>query len=95
MKKLVDMTSKRLAEILTQHGIHNRDWPAIKALVFYGKRTTDKLRYRLRHVGNYKRCRKAIMTELSESYFKEMGITFPPPDYKAPCSYASLCCKAS
>ena len=84
MKKLVDMTGNRLAEILTQHGIHKRDWPAIKGLVFYGKRITDRFRYRLRHVCNYKRCLKAIMTELSETYYKEMGITFPPPDYQCP-----------
>ncbi len=84
MKKLVDMTGKRLAAILAQHGIDKGDWPGVKALVFYGKRPTDELRHRLKHVGNYKRCLKAILRELSEEYYKSAGITFPPPDYKAP-----------
>ena len=90
MKKKVDMTSKRLAAILTQHGIDKGDCPAIKGLVFYGKPLADELRYRLKHVGNYKRCLKAILTELSEAYYKAMGIKFPPPDYQCPtCRKAS------
>ena len=84
MKKKVDMTSKRLAAILTQHGIDKGDLPGIKALVFYGNRPADELRYRLKHVGNYKRCLKAILTELSEAYYREVGIKFPPPDYQPP-----------
>ena len=86
MKKKVDMTSKRLAAILTQHGIDKGDCPAIEALVFYGKRPADELRYRLKHVGNYKRCLKAILTELSEAYYKAMGIKFPPPDWQCPAN---------
>src|SRR3990172_3460779 len=89
MKKMVDMTSKRLAAILTQHGIDNGDCPAIKALVFYGKRPADELRYRLKHVGNYKRCLKAILTELSEAYYKAMGIEFPPANWQPGCRKAS------
>ncbi len=41
MKKLVDMTGKRLTTILAQHAIDKGDCPAIKALVFYGKRPAD------------------------------------------------------
>lgn len=82
MKKVVDMTGKRLAAILTQHAIDKGDWPGIKGLVFYGKRHTDELHYRLKHVGNYKRCLKAILTELSEEHYKAMGISFPPPNYQ-------------
>jgi hypothetical protein len=84
MKKLVDMTGKRLAAILTQHAIDKGDWPGIRGLVFYGKPLADELRYRLKHVGNYKRCLKAILTELSEAYYRETGIKFPPPDYQPP-----------
>ncbi len=84
MKKLVDMTGKRLTAILAQHAIDKGDWPGIKELVFYGKPPADELRYRLKHVGNYKRCLKAILTELSEAYYKAMGIKFPPPDYQCP-----------
>ena len=89
MKKKVDMTAKRLAAILTQFGIDKGDCPAIKALVFYGKPPADELRYRLNHVGNYERCLKAILTELSEAYYKAMGIKFPPPDYQSPTRKAS------
>ena len=84
MKKLVDMTGKRLTAILAQHSIDKGDCPAIKGLVFYGKPPADELRYRLKHVGNYKRCLKAILTGLSEAYYKAMGIKFPPPDYQPP-----------
>ena len=84
MRKLVDMTGNRLAAILAQHGIDKGDWSGVKALVFYGKRPTDELHYRLNHVDNYKRCLKAILRELSEEYYREKGIMFPPPDYKAP-----------
>ena len=89
MKKKVDMTSKRLAAILTQHAIDKGDWPGIKGLVFYGKRPADELRYRLKHVGNYKRCLKAILTELSQEYYNAMGIKFPPPDWQPGCRKVS------
>ncbi len=84
MKKKVDMTSKRLAAILTEHAIDKSDWAGIKALVFYGKRPADDLLYRLKRVRNYARCLNAILTELSEAYYKAMGIKFPPPDYQCP-----------
>jgi hypothetical protein len=89
MKKKVDMTSKRLAAILTQHGIDKGYWPGMKALVFYGKRPADELRYRLKHVGNYVACLKAILTELSEAYWRETGIKFPPKDWQPACRKAS------
>jgi hypothetical protein len=82
MKKKVDMSSKPLRELVTQFALEEGDWPGIKALVFYGKRPADGLRYRLKHVGNYKRCLKAIVTELSDAYYKAMGIKFPPPDWQ-------------
>lgn len=89
MKKKVDMSSKRLGAILTQHGIDKGYWPGMKALVFYGKRPADELRYRLKHVGNYVACLKAILTELSEAYYKAMGIKFPPKDWQPACRKAS------
>ena len=94
MKKKVDMSSKRLVAILTQHAIDRELWAAWKALVFYGKRPSkvlnnDELTYRFYHSRNYKRCFNAIMTELSEAYWKAMGIKFPPKDWQPSCRKAS------
>ena len=81
MKK-VDMSSKRLEAILKQHAIDKRYWPEMKALVFYGKRPGSALLRRLRNFGNYVECFNSIVTELSEAYWRETGIKFPPPDWQ-------------
>jgi hypothetical protein len=92
MKKKVEMSAKRLSAILTQFAIDRELWAAWKALVFYGKRPSkvlsDELTYRFYNHPNYRKCLKAILTEVSEAYYKAMGIRFPPPEYQAPHGYA-------
>ena len=36
---------------------------------------------------NYKRAYHAILTAISEVYWREMGITFPPKDWQVPKGY--------
>lgn len=42
---------------------------------------------RLFECGNYKRAYKAVLTAMSEAYYREMGITFPPKGYQVPKGY--------
>jgi len=87
MRNKTSMTRKQLEAILKQHAIDRELWPAWKALVFYGKRPSkvlksDELTYRFWHGRAYKKCFNAIVTELSEAYYKAMGIRFPPKDWQ-------------
>ena len=91
MKRLANIPNKRLEQTLVQHGIERADWHECKQLVIYGAKISPDLKHRLNHVGNYKAWMNEILRELSKSCSHK----FPPPDYKAPCSYQSLCCKAS
>lgn len=36
---------------------------------------------------NYKRAYKALLTAMSDAYYQEMGIKFPPKDYQVPKDY--------
>ena len=42
--------------------------------------------------GQYGAFMGEVMSALSAPFLAEHR--FPPPDYKSPCSYESLCCKA-
>ncbi len=90
MKKLANIPNKRLEETFRQHGIDRQDWEECKRLVIYGASINPELKHRLNHIGNYKVWLGTILAELS----KGIKHRFPPPDYKATCSYESLCCKA-
>ena len=92
MKNKTSMNRKQLEAILKRHAIDRELWAAWKALVFYGKRPSkvlsDELTYRFYHDRNYKKCFNTILTELSEAYWKEMGIKFPPKDWQPGCRKA-------
>ena len=91
MKKLANIPNKRLEAMLVQHGIEREHWQECKRLVLYGATISSELKRRLNHVSNYKAWMNEILRELSKS----LPFKFPPPDYKASCSYQSLCGKAS
>ena len=97
-KATVVMSSARLTAILKEQGIPRELWRGWKALV-NGKSVYrvlgEVLAYRFYHDRKYRKCFNAIIGEISAAYLKEVGISFPPPEYQAPCSYESLCCKAS
>ena len=87
----VNITTGDLEAILRQHEIPAREWGQWSALVFQGKRPSKELIHRVHRVPNYIAALKSILIELS----KQCKHKFPPPDYKSPCSYESLRCKAS
>ena len=87
----VNMTTGDLETILRQHEIPAREWGEWSALVFQSKRPSKELIHRVHRVPNYIAALKSILIELS----KESKHKFPPPDFKSPCSYESLRCKAS
>ena len=87
----VNMTTGDLEAILRQHEIPAREWGQWSALVFQSKRPSKELIHRVHRVPNYIAALKSILIELS----KQCKHKFPPPDYKSPCSYESLRCKAS
>jgi hypothetical protein len=68
------MSNATLESILTQHAIASRDWPAMRALVFDGKRPSNTLRRRLRDASNYAGALQSILIELS----KQVKHKFPP-----------------
>lgn len=87
MRKKVSMSSKRLVAILTQYRIDPELWEAWKGLVFYGKSPrrmlkSDTLTYRFYHGRQYRKCFNAIVAEISEAYYRESGIKFPPADWQ-------------
>ena len=87
----VNMTTGDLEAILRQHEIPAREWGQWSALVFQHQRPSKELIHRVHRVPNYIAALKSILIELS----KQCKHKVPPPDYKSPCSYESLRCKAS
>ena len=80
--KKAHVSEATLEAIFTEHKIPAFYWEELKALIHYGDRPQADLVHRLNHVGNYKACMKAILTVLSEAYYKESGIRFPPPGWQ-------------
>ena len=70
-----------------KHRLAARDVPALESLVYQGVAPSDTLRHKLRKTANYAACLKAILQAMSEAYFKEKGIRFPPASYKVPRGY--------
>ena len=87
----VNITTGDLEAILRQHEIPAREWGQWSALVFEGKRPSKDLIHRVHRVPSYIAALNSILVELS----KNVKHKFPPPDYRSPCSYESLRCKAS
>jgi len=94
-KKLVSMSKRRLHAICRRNGIDTpgllRAW---EAFVFYGKAPSKVLGVKgadrfYCHPG-YADCFHAVIRALSDAYFKEKGIRFPPDSYVCPVSYESL-----
>jgi hypothetical protein len=77
----VSMTTGTLESILREHRIPAIEWGEWSALVFQGKRPGASLLSHLRR-GNRGAALNHILTELSEAYWKETGIRFPPRDYR-------------
>ncbi len=73
--------------ICRENRIAARDVPALELLVYRGVAPGDTLRRKLRKTANYVAWYHAILQALSEAYFKEKGIRFPPPEYKVPRGY--------
>jgi hypothetical protein len=76
----VSMTTGDLESILREHRIPALEWGEWSALVFQGKRPGASLLSHLRR-GNRGAALNRILTELSEAYYKEKGIRFPPKDW--------------
>jgi len=85
------LTTGDLEAIMRQHDIPAREWGEWSALVFQGIRPSKELIHRVHRVPNYIAALNSILVELS----KNVKHKFPPPDYRSPCSYESLRCKAS
>jgi hypothetical protein len=64
-----------LTEKLSGFGIHPKFHDEMRALVEEGKRPSDELRKRLRHVQNYKACLNSLLAELSKPVIEKH---FPP-----------------
>ncbi len=77
----VSMTTGDLESIMREHNIPALEWGEWSALVFQGKRAGPTLLAHLRR-GNRGAALKQISTELSEAYYKEKGIRFPPKDWQ-------------
>lgn len=52
-----------------------------------GRIVSREFSSRLLGQGNYKRALKAILTAMSEVYYRKVGIKFPPKDYQVPKGY--------
>ena len=77
-----DISECRLEAMLAEHAIPRFYWDEVKALVVYGTRPAADLVHRLNYVDNYKRFLKAVLTELSEAYYRAKGIKFPPQGWQ-------------
>ena len=77
----IELTTGDLEAILRQHRIPAREWGQWSALVYQGQRPGAALLAHLRQ-GNRGAALNHILTELSEAYWKETGIRFPPRDYQ-------------
>ena len=91
MKKLANIPNKRLEAMLVAHGIERGAGMSASDWFIYGTPISSELKHCLNHVSNYKAWMNGILRELKQV----APLQFPPPDYKASCSYQSLCCKAS
>ena len=77
----VSMTTGDLEAILRQHHIPALEWGQWSALVFQGKRPGAELLAQIRR-GNRGAAFNHILKDLSEAYYKEKGICFPPKDWQ-------------
>jgi hypothetical protein len=73
------MTRENLNRILANHAVPSRDRAAMARFVLGKKKPTRPVLQRLL---GYGAAIKAILSALSEEYFRERGIRFPPPDYR-------------
>jgi hypothetical protein len=83
----VSMTTGTLESILREHRIPALEWGEWSALVFQGKRPGAALLAHLRR-GNRGAALNHILKDLSEAYYKEKGIRFPPKDWQPSCRKA-------
>ena len=67
MKKLANISNKRLEATLVSYSIEREDWHECKQLVSYGAKISPELKRRLNHVSNYKAWMNEILRELSKS----------------------------
>ena len=72
--------------ILRDHGIDSGEWEEWLALTLYGVRPSF---VKSIHRGKRGKVLNVILTALSNAYYAERGIRFPPADYVAPCDYES------
>ena len=94
-KKLVSMSKRRLHAICNRFGIDTPELLRVwEAFVLYGKAPSKVMGVKAVdrfycHPG-YANCFHAVIRALSDAYFKEKGIKFPPASYVCPVSYESL-----
>ena len=73
----IELTTGDLEAILRQHHIPAREWGEWSALVYQGQRPGTTLLAHLRQ-GNRGAAFRHILKDLSEAYWRKMGIKFPP-----------------
>ncbi len=94
-KKLVSMSKRRLHATCKRFGIDTPELLRVwEAFVLYGKAPSKVMGVKAVdrfycHPG-YANCFHAVIRALSDAYFKEEGIKFPPASYVCPVSYESL-----
>ena len=79
MRNKTSITDRQLQVILKGHSIPVSDWPAMRQLVFYGKRPEQPLLHNVNHVGNYVEALNEVLALLSAPY----AHMFPPALSKA------------
>ena len=87
----VNMTTGDLEAILAAAPNSREGMGRVVGTRFPEQAPSKELIHRVHRVPNYIAALKSILIELS----KQCKRKFPPPDYKSPCSYESLRCKAS
>jgi hypothetical protein len=80
--KKANVSAATLDALFTEHKIPAFFREELTDLVYYGTRPAADLLYRLKHVRNYRAWFNAMVTVLSEAYWKETGIKFPPPGWQ-------------
>ena len=73
----IELTTGDLEAILRQHRIPAREWVEWSALVYQGQRPGAALLAHLRQ-GKRGAAFRHILKELSDAYWRKMGIKFPP-----------------
>jgi hypothetical protein len=77
-KKMCDLDQLTLECLLLEAGVPVKHWTEWFDLVYYGIRPSDAAR---KCKGSSKAL-PAILTALSEAYYKAKGIKFPPKNWK-------------